>query len=122
MDALEFLEFSKKLDITQEAEARSCISRAYYCAYHEVKKFVQIDLNVDIDKVKGGTHERVSKTLLSEKTPKLKGLGYKMVTFHSKRVVADYILAKDCPESEAKEAIKECEKILTILNECRNSI
>ena len=63
MEALEFLEFSKKLDTSNEADARSCISRAYYCAYHEVKNFVEEDLNIDIDKVKGGSHERVSKTL-----------------------------------------------------------
>lgn len=120
MEALEFLEFSKKLDTSNEADARSCISRAYYCAYHEVKNFVEEDLNIDIDKVKGGSHERVSKTLLSEKTQRLKGLGYKMLTFHSRRVMADYHLADECHQSDADEAITECEKILKILDACKS--
>lgn len=119
MDSLEFLSFSKKLDTTQEVDARSCISRAYYCAYHEVKNFIEQDLNIDVDRVQGGSHERISKTLLSERTQKLKGLGYKMVTFHSRRVMADYLIDDECPQSVANEAILECEKILQILKECR---
>ncbi|MDV4242374.1 hypothetical protein [Acinetobacter baumannii] len=75
---------------------------------------------IDIDKVKGGSHERVSKTLLSEKTQRLKGLGYKMLTFHSRRVMADYHLADECHQSDADEAITECEKILKILDECKS--
>lgn len=117
MDATEFLEFSKKLDTSHEAYARSCISRAYYCAYHETKEFLENELNIDIARIEGGSHEKISKALIMDKNLKIKGLGYKMVTFHARRVMADYKLNEECQQSKANEAINECEKILEIIRE-----
>ncbi|WP_336943151.1 hypothetical protein [Acinetobacter modestus] len=117
MDATDFLDFAKKLDTTIEANSRSCVSRSYYCAYHESKKFIEDKLNIEVDRAQGGTHERLSKILINEKDPKLKGLGYKMVTFHSRRVKADYFLDEKCTDISAKEAITECEKILKAIED-----
>lgn len=117
MDATDFLDFAKKLDATSEANSRSCVSRSYYCAYHESKKFVEDKLNIEVDRVKGGSHERLSKILINEKNPKLKGLGYKMLTLHSRRVNADYFLNEKCTDISAKEAITECEKILKLIDD-----
>jgi uncharacterized protein (UPF0332 family) len=117
MDATDFLNFAKELDTTSEANSRSCVSRSYYCAYHEAKIFIEQELNIALDRVDGGTHERISKVLIQDKNPKLKGLGYKMLAFHSRRVRADYFLNEQCTAIAANEAINECEKIL---NEIRS--
>lgn len=113
MDAIDFLEFAKNLDTTCEAGSRSCVSRSYYCTYHETKKFIEDKLNIDVGGITNlGTHERVSKTLIDDKNPRLKGLGYKLQTLHSRRVIADYFLHKSCTAVSASEAITEAEKIL----------
>ncbi len=113
MDSIDFLEFAKKMDTTCEAGSRSCVSRSYYCTYHETKKFMEDKLNINVDGITNlGMHERVSKTLIDDKNPRLKGLGYKMQTLHSRRVTADYHLDKTCTAVSANEAITEAEKIL----------
>lgn len=117
MESVELLNFAKQLDTTFEVQARSCVSRAYYCAYHETKKYIENTLNIEVNRVKGGTHEKISKTLMDDKNPQLKGLGYKMVNFHARRVMADYQLQEDCSTDIAQEAIIECQKILKILEQ-----
>lgn len=117
MNPSEFLDFSKGLDTTIESGARSCVSRSYYCAYHETKQYIEEILNVDTNRLEGGSHERISKILIQEKNQKLKGVGYKMITFHARRVMADYHLNIECTQEAANEAIGECEKILKILKD-----
>lgn len=117
MESVELLNFAKQLDTTIEVQARSCVSRAYYCAYHETKKYIENRLNTEVGRVKGGTHEKISKTLMDDKNPQLRGLGYKMVNFHTRRVMADYHLEDSCSANIAQEAIIECQKILKILEQ-----
>lgn len=112
MNSNDFLVFAKSLNTDTEAHARSCVSRAYYCAYHAVKGFMEQKLNIAVEQLSGGTHERISKALIQDKNNKLKFIGYKMLALHGRRVMADYHLSESCSSDAADEAIVECEKIL----------
>lgn len=120
MDSIELLNFSKKimqLDLLTEVDYRQVVGRSYYCAFHQLKEKAKA-LEIPVDAYGGGTHSSVIKTITTHKprNVELVGLAYRVHTFHSIRVVADYKLEQSVTKALANQALETCAEIIKDLN------
>ena len=91
MDPKNFLNLAKRLfnDDTAECSHRTAVSRAYYAAYHVVKKILSKTFTIPDDV---GGHKEVAKLLGMSKNPEVEYLGGSLWDLRKKRNRADYNL------------------------------
>ena len=119
----DFLTFAESLlanPTTGAASCRTAISRAYYCAFHLVKKFVEEEIGARI-RGGGNEHIKLQHMLLNSGVPKANAAGNLLASLHTARKIADYDLVDSTPENpnQARDAIQLARMILSALDEIR---
>jgi uncharacterized protein (UPF0332 family) len=112
MDAIEFLESAREmLKNNKEVDYRNATSRAYYCAYHKAKNLVETQFKQD-EMSSGASHEKIIKTLQSEKNKQFKSIGNKLNDLKKFRTDADYKLDKLFSAQDAKAVVQRANKLV----------
>jgi len=110
MEAEKFLESAKIIiEGGQEVDYRNATSRAYYCAFHLCRNFLNTLLHAQISDQ--ASHEAVIGELINSPDNKLRKLGNKLRQAKRSRHIADYKLFHEFSYHEAKQTIKHSYEI-----------
>lgn len=112
-----FLELARRLATeNDEASQRSAISRAYYAAFHEAKRYIKgTKPHVPFPR-DGRAHETAWQTL-KDGIREERGLGVRLERLKKQRTTADYDNAPGqlrLPH-DAKRAVEEAESLINVL-------
>lgn len=123
MRPIEFLTFAATLvdsPTTDAAGFRTAASRAYYCAFHVVKDFVENDVGA---KIRGGRNEhlKLQQALRNSGVDESQVIGGLLMSLHVMRKVADYDLFDRSPENadQAADAVGLARRILALVDGIR---
>jgi uncharacterized protein (UPF0332 family) len=106
----DFIEFAKKLTLSDELSRRSAISRSYYGCYHAAVIFSRLrDVAVMPSNQKGGVHQKLIAALQANTDEKIRAAGDQLQRMKLKRNRADYELDGTVGEREATKAIVACD-------------
>ncbi len=114
----QFLELAKQLaEGSSAAEFRSAISRAYYAVFNSGEEFFE---RMELRRPKGDYHVILQRRLLNSADPHLEGVGSRLGSLHTKRVLADYKMADKTVESQqsARAAVQRATEMMDVLNNC----
>ncbi len=104
MHGREFFDVAVQLSNGKSAaELRSCVSRAYYAAFHAAREFVDIECRVNLP-ADAACHKKLHELLESSGNALLIGVGRQLSSLREARNNADYQLGH-APSSSRKYAI-----------------
>lgn len=106
MNGHEFFDLAIRLsDGKMASELRSCVSRAYYGAFHVVREFVHQDCRVNIP-ADAASHTKLHQLLESTKVPLLESVGRKLSMLREARNNADYKLDHNASNSKLNAMVQ----------------
>ena len=92
---------------SDEAKARTSISRSYYCIYHAAREYLKEEGDTNIGQKMEDSHIYVIEQLRNRPERKLSQIGNNLYRLKDDRVRADY-------EGDIKILLKEAEKVLRL--------
>lgn len=126
MEPIEFLDKARDLlKSSDESDSRTCISRAYYAAYHSCLKLASKIQRYQPTPKDAGSHEALIRELTnypaaeygSDIARKIKSVGHILAQLKKHRVQADYFLEAEIDKQLPQEAITMSERILEKVGE-----
>lgn len=102
-------------DEADEATLRSCMSRAYYAAFHVAIDYMRQHTEIP----RRDTHSRIWAWLSERDTRQLRNAGSTGVLLRRSRNFADYNSTTPCTPTDARKAIERATVIVTTLTSSR---
>jgi uncharacterized protein (UPF0332 family) len=115
---IDYLVLSEKLntDNANQAEMRTSISRAYYCAYHKARVLCVNKLGVNSQDFKGASsHKVVIEKLKFSSDPELLDIGVRLNALKLRREDADYELSVTFKTLTVNDAISKAKAIIELI-------